>query len=40
MGTNGTDVDIDVNKINKLNQGEMSIYEPGLKSCEAERDGI
>lgn len=40
MGTNVTDVDIDVNKINKLNQGEMSIYEPELKSCEAERDGI
>ena len=30
-GNNVTCVDIDVNKVNKLNNGEITIYEPGLE---------
>lgn len=31
-GNNVTCIDIDVNKINKLNNGELPIYEPGLQT--------
>lgn len=30
-GNNVTCIDIDVNKVNKLNNGEITIYEPGLE---------
>ena len=32
FGNKVTCIDIDVNKINKLNSGEIPIYEPNLKS--------
>lgn len=31
-GNNVTCIDIDINKINKLNNGELPIYEPGLQT--------
>ncbi len=31
MGATVTCVDVDANKISKLNNGEMPIYEPGLE---------
>ncbi len=40
MGAHVTCVDVDVEKINKLQSGIMPIYEPGLEDQELEELGL